>query len=172
MTSGKLVAFDASVLIIAFSLKKDGTPDVRRERALHLIDTLGKAKDRLLVPSVSLAEATPQMPIAKRADFQSWLGGVVHVASFDGRAAKIAADIFGQQNWKSYIDGPDYPRQVVKADVLIVATCVAANVSVIYSVDPHFVALAKGLKAGLLNIEPIPQLPPVQLTLPVKASTP
>jgi hypothetical protein len=84
--------------------------------------------------------------------------GSFAVVPVDLRAAAIAAQLlYSKQLIKEIQNEYHCSRQVVKADMLIIATSVAAGAKTLYSHDGKFVKAAQ----GKIIVKPIPDLPAI-----------
>jgi predicted nucleic acid-binding protein len=164
-----LIALDTNILIYASKLPTDPDPDGFHQSARELIshlssDNTQKGK-RVLLPSIVLAEYLIPIEKAKRGSVLKNLEKWVFVAGFDAQAASIAANLFPDavETWrKEKATNPESEyarksRQVLKSDVLILATVIAHGGSRFYTTnDGDFLKIS----AGQIEIKPLPNLQP------------
>jgi predicted nucleic acid-binding protein len=152
-----MIVVDANVLI-AWSAKK--TPDLVLARLEHLLETAGKEKRRILIPTPALAEFL----VRTDESTAEWLNelerkSTVDVCPFDRRAAFECALIErGAHQKGDKKHGADSAYQKVKFDRQIVAIAKSRNATLIVSDDESLrrVALSVGLQVSKIEQLPIP----------------
>lgn len=161
-----IVAFDASTLIYLFDDKAaapldpgSGKPVERcRDRIEYLIDTLGKKKAKIIIPTPSLAEALVRAQ-AEAPERLRILKSSKHfkIVPFDERAAiEFAATQTNRRS--SGTRSPSASRTKAKFDDQIVAIATVEGATEIYSDDEDIVKLA-GSRIKVIGIADLP-LPP------------
>ena len=148
------VAFDTMVLIwggLQRNNPKRGTvtPWVTemRRRSRLLIRELEERKERIIIPTVAVAELLVGVASSDHGNFVAVLTERFFCPPLDLRAAALAAEL-----WQYHRDLPaeqQIERKVLKSDVLIVATAKVAGATSFYSHDDKCRKLAEraGLKA-------------------------
>jgi predicted nucleic acid-binding protein len=152
-------AIDTGILI--WGIRKMPDPDRPDlvERCEKLIDRLSENRQRVMVPSIAVAEYLmgfddDGLKKAQREIFEKRL----FVASFDAKAAIIAAELYDKEVIDKLRNETGEKKQCLKADVKIIATAIAHGGTRIYSNDSQFKSLAR----GRITVSDIPRLPPVQ----------
>lgn len=152
-----MIVVDANVLI-AWSAKR--TPDLMVARLEYLLETAGKERQRILIPTPALAEYL----VRTDESTAEWLNelerkSAVEVCPFDRRAAFECALIErGAHQRGDKKHGADSAYQKVKFDRQIVAIAKSRNSTLIVSDDESLrrVALSVGLQVSRIEELPIP----------------
>jgi predicted nucleic acid-binding protein len=161
-----VIAVDANALICA--CEKDGD---RREKVMHLVSMVDKAKGRVIIPTPAVAEFlvnadTAGIEVLETLQKRS----AVYVASFDLAAAYenslIDAAAIGRGNKR---DGSSEPWQKIKIDRQMVAIAKTHGAKLIISDDEGVRATASRVGIRAIKIDELP-LPDHarQAKLPIK----
>lgn len=140
------------------------------ERAQRLLQSLADDKIHLVLTSHAVAEYLGAFPPDKRDAQYVALQEYFPIVPFDLRATEVAADLlYNKDLIKSIQQEFQVSRQVVKADMAIIATAVAAGVQTLYSHDGKFIRAAQ----GKIIVKDVPALPvESHSTANLSASTP
>lgn len=122
-------------------------------RAHILLETLQDDKATIIVPSVVVAELLVGVDPSKHAAFIASLQGNFFCPPFDIRATEVAARLFQQKN-KLLLTGGPQQRHVLKSDIMIIATAIAAGATRFYSNDSKCRNLAQ---LANLNADDLPK---------------
>ncbi len=135
------VLLDTQILIWGVLRQaRESQHDVQR-RALWLLHELAEQDAQIVLPTVVLAELMIPMNADQRARFCEAAHQQFIVVPLDTRAADTAAAL-----WQAHRTLPEEDRtrrQVLKSDVLILASGYAAGVRTVYSHDRKFRRLAE-----------------------------
>ena len=166
-----MVVFDANFLILAFdknAASKESWPRLQ-ERIDMLLSDLGKARNKILIPTPALSE------FLTKAD--PGILQIIHIsagfkiAPFDERAAIEAAimtkDAIRRSNKKDPVVAATWAK--VKFDRQIVAIAKVEGVDPICSTDPDIERHARRVGIECLGIPDLPIPPPVQEKLPYES---
>ncbi len=137
-------AIDTHILL--WGIKRQATPGQEDmvPRAEWLLKDLKARRIPIMVPSVVLSEYLFQTPLDDQDVEADVITSNFFVAPFDTPAAKIAAQIYSSKVIHQIRDKMGIPRQVLHADVKIVATAIAHGAVRIYTLDDHYRDLARG----------------------------
>ena len=155
-----MVVFDASVLLLVLAPNarppldpKTKAPVERAARRIeHLIDTLDRNREKIVIPTPVLSEVLVHSGEAMQAYLASLNGkAVFRIAPFDQKAAIEAAlahrDALIRGGHRIDAADPDASRTKIKFDRQIVAIAKAEGARAVYSDDNDVIAYAK--RAGL-----------------------
>jgi predicted nucleic acid-binding protein len=119
-----------------------------RVRARILLDTLDERDDRIVIPSIVVAEYLAGVPLEQRRQSLAEIQDRFYCPPFDAVSAILAADLFVRRTELPEVERTK-ERVVIKADIQIVATAKTHGTSVLYSHDHRLRALAEsvGIKA-------------------------
>lgn len=171
-----MVAFDADVLTLVLNDgasapidPSTGNPVTHaRERVDHLIESLAKAKTRIIIPTPALSEVLVEAGDGGLRYVEALQRALVFgVELFDARAAVELAIMTRQAHETGdKRQGRTEPYQKIKLDRQIVAICKVVGVRTLYSSDGNLGSFAKrvGINVIPLHELPLPPTPP-QLTL-------
>jgi hypothetical protein len=124
-----------------------GSPiDHHEARIQAMIDRHSSAKDKIIVPMPSFAEALVSAPDTSKILDEMRKFAAIEPVPFDQRAAIELAE-FMRGNRKS----PETPWQKVKLDCQIVAVAVAAGAEILYSDDKGQSALCNEIGLKVLH---------------------
>lgn len=128
-------------------------PEMRR-RAEILIEELSDQGERIVVPTVMVAELLAKIEPRKYGDFIATLQERFFCPPLDLRASALAAELW--QRHRSLPLDQQLPRIILKADVLIVATARVAGARIFYSHEPKCrkVAELAGMESRDLPVNP------------------
>ncbi len=154
---------DTMVLIYAGVVPiKDGMeidPDlVHRSKAL--LHMLTRKNSTIILPSIAIAELLVPVPTTKHGIFLSTLQQFFLCVPFDVKAASIAADLFAEHS-KMERSEKYTKRQILKADVLIIATAKSAGATDFYTHEPF----CRRLASKVMNAHPLPTQDPDDIFL-------
>jgi|SRR5271166_5510594 len=180
-----MAAFDATVLTLVLNPASDCPPDPRtktpvlkaRERVEFLIQTLSKAKTKIVIPTPVLSEVLVEAGSAGLAYIQILSKQFV----FDIRPFDEIAAIELAEMTKRAIDAGDkregekQPYQKIKLDRQIAAICKVAGVSTLYVSDNSLANFARKSGLSVIGVHelPLPPEPPqlaMELPIPAKVS--
>jgi predicted nucleic acid-binding protein len=142
-----IVALDTNILIWGIKSKhsRRGNPrqpnlvDLQRRSAI-LLDILDQNKDRIVIPTITVAELLIGVKPAAHVEFITELQERFFCPSFDIRACAVAADLWLRH--KELPKSEQLQRAILSSDVKIIATAKVAGAEVIYSHEPKFRRLA------------------------------
>ncbi len=120
-----------------------------RTRARILLDILQEGNDRIVIPSIVVAEYLAGVPNDQRRKSLSEIQDRFYCPPFDAVSALLAADLFVRRSELPEEErGKD--RIVIKADIQIVASAKTHGTSILYSNDRGLRSLAEtvGIKAS------------------------
>jgi predicted nucleic acid-binding protein len=146
------VVFDASVLIDLFNKRLTGD---RRARLDHLVESLRKARTKVLIPTPALAEFLVRAGKAR----ELYLNEITNassfsIESFDQRAA-IECALLLEEAWargqKSKVTHTKF-----KFDWQIVAIAASRNATAIYSDDTDIVSAASRVRIPVHRTDALP----------------
>lgn len=150
-----VVSFDTMVLI--WGVKQVATPGQEEMigRATRLIDELRASNTRIVLPTPVVAEYVGSFqPDAQAEQFKAVRENFA-TCPFDLRASAIAAGLlYNQELVKQLKDEYACSRQVIKTDMMIVASAISAGCGVLYSNDGKVLKAAQ----GKILVKPIPEL--------------
>jgi hypothetical protein len=141
------VALDTNILIWGIKSKhsRRGNPrqpnlvELQRRSAI-LLDILDQDKERIIIPTITVAELLIGVDPAAHAEFITELQERFFCPSFDIRACAVAADLW--LHHKGLPKSDQLQRAVLSSDVKIIATAKVAGAVKIYSHEPKFRKLA------------------------------
>ena len=139
----------------------------RKGQAVSLLQELQDNKTTVSIPSIVLGELLCAVPVSKHAALFDVLAKDFVVHPFDLVASMTFAELYRLRHTDGTIDAlkaqtPPPTREMVKADLVILATAVRWKADRIYS---HDAGLAK-LAHGRIRVLEMPPRKPVQTTLP------
>jgi predicted nucleic acid-binding protein len=128
-------------------------PEMRR-RAEILLEELFERKEKIVVPSVMVAELLVKIDSSKHGEFVAALQERFFCPPLDLRASAVAAELL--QKYRPPPEAEHHARSIVKADVFIVATAKVAGATVFHSHDPKCRKIAElaGMEAKDLPVNP------------------
>lgn len=158
-----LVCFDTQVLIWGIKKEASENQEDMIDRAEYLIEQCEEKQNKIIVPSIVVAELLMGTSSAKHEKVIQVLEKRFIIPPFDLQASAFFAKIWRQNKAmrKALIAEGLATRAELKADSMIVATAVARKAWCIYSMDPHI----KKFADGFVSVLDIPELPnePTQL---------
>jgi hypothetical protein len=176
-----MVVIDATFLLL---MLRPGTPvpvgangrpvDRPKERIEHLVEHLGKARTRILIPTPALSEALVRAGAAASQLIVDHLQrySVFQIEPFDTRAAiEVAAMTRGALARGRKRENPAATWAKVKYDRQIVAIAKVAGATTIYSDDGDIRTIANEAKIAVVGIAELP-LPPEDAQLDLLTSVP
>jgi hypothetical protein len=111
-------------------------------RSKLLLHKLARQKAIVVLPTVAISELLVPVPEADKGALIAGLTGMFVCPAFDLKAAAIAADL-----WLRHKQAPKDQqygkRQILRADIMIVASALAAGATEFYSHDRKLLALAR-----------------------------
>ena len=96
----------------------------------------------MVVPSVVIGEFLVKVPVEKHQEVQAVLEKRFQIVPYDAVAAACAARIF-QEHKNSGASRGNVPRDILKADIQILATAVTRKVVKLYTHDGDLAKLAE-----------------------------
>jgi rRNA-processing protein FCF1 len=147
-----MVVFDTSILALAFDANAKPPTDPAtgeplteyQARVDYLIKSLGKTKQRVLIPTPVIAEYLVRAGLDRDKRLDQLIGSRVFVvAPFDIRAAVECAAIEDGDYARARAVPESETKAKVKFDRQIIATAIARGVSMIYTGDIGLAARAK-----------------------------
>ncbi len=146
-----IVAVDTNILIWGVQGKARVGQEHRIEEAGELLNVLGKQKASLALTMTTVGEYLAGLPEARHAEAMVVLQKRFRLLVYNPRCAMEAARIWrlkkhgaNRELEKHRIDFPEVTSTKIKADVQIVATCVAHGVNVLYSADEPLLKMCEG----------------------------
>ena len=162
-----MVAFDASFLILVFdpnAVSKYSVPRLQ-ERIDLFVAALAKSRTKILIPTPALSEFLTKADKSILEQIND--SALVQIAPFDERAAIEAAEMtknaIRESDKKDPVVAATWSK--IKFDRQIVAIAKVANVTTIYSTDPHIAKHAQQVGIMTQTIEDLPEAPTVQQKL-------
>ena len=163
-----MICFDTTPFIWGMQSSSDDEATLNENfRKMRLfLERLASENQRIMIPTVVLAEYLVKVPVEDHAAEVNRIQAIYRVFPFDVKAASISADIGGSLTYQSTVNQfaetqhvtREEARQLVKVDVMIVATAIANNAERIISEDPHIRSIA-GTRI------PVDPIPPVDVQL-------
>jgi|SRR6185503_3832815 len=128
--------------ILIWGIRKEATPGQESMilRAELFLEFLAAQKTRIMVPAVVLGEFLVKVPADKHLDVQTVFQKRFQVVPYDNLAASLAARI--QQEHRGGASHSNTSRDVLKADIQILATAVTRKAAVLYTHDEDLTKLA------------------------------
>lgn len=154
-----LICIDTQVLIWGIREYASAGQEPMITRAQHLFDSLGKAGQRGLIPSVVVGEFLSGLPEASHAAVVNLVRAGFVTAAYDLKAAAIFAKLWQAKKddgTVSQLRSAGASRQEIKADGMIVASAIAHRAAHVVSHDPHLRRFA----VGQIEVQDLPPLPP------------
>jgi predicted nucleic acid-binding protein len=155
-----LNALDTNVLIHSSRPLRDTHPLAHPARELVRSLKAEAKNQRIIVPSVVIAEYLTGIPSEKRTKVLSEMQNWIHIAPFDMKGAAIAADLMQEVLKLRKSGDPEISsvnRQCLKADVEVMATSIAHGAKVLYTTEVEKFAKIVGGKISIKSIEEPPQ---------------
>lgn len=171
-----MVGFDASFLSLLLHPNPRAPLDPRTKTPVHrakekieyLLETLEKAKVKILIPTPALSEVLA-LALDKSSEYLAQLGSSYNfeIASFDERAAiEAAIQTADAKRRGDKKGGTGGSWAKVKFDRQIVAIAKVRGVDIIYSDDEDVSKFAKLVNIRVIGVRDLPEPPPKQETLP------
>ena len=111
-------------------------------RAELFLKHLEETKTAVIVPSIVIGEFLVKVAIEKHEEVQAELEKRFRIVPYDAAAAACAARIFQEQKAsKTVVENT--PRDVLKADIQILATAITRKVGTLYTHDGPLTKLAE-----------------------------
>ena len=126
-----IVGVDTMVLVWGLRSTSTSASDELETRAQILLRQLEEDKAEIVVPTIVVAELLTPIKVAKHGDFIAELRRRFICPPFDLQSASLAADL-----WQRHRELPrkdQLARNVLKADVLIIATACVAGAKLFYT---------------------------------------
>lgn len=158
----RTVCFDTQIIIWGIEGKAKNSQKSMIPKAEYLIKKCAEEKNRLIIPSVVMAELLCPIPLKSHDKYFGIMGKTFRIIPFDDLAAKYFAEIW-QKNKDSRTTARKngISRAEIKVDYMIVATAAAHGAFCIYSNDPHLNVFSE----GYVEVRKLPDVPPEQLSL-------
>lgn len=150
-----IVTLDTNVLI--WGVKQaatDGQENKIRE-AQALLVKLAADQHTIALTTMAVAEYLAAFAMRDRLRQRKIIIERFPILPFDQNAMDVAADLLYDKTRLKDAQGAGGTRQCVKADLAIVATAIAHNVSTIYSEDTGMAAIAQG-KIPVFDLSRVP----------------
>jgi predicted nucleic acid-binding protein len=130
--------------ILIWGIRKEATPGQEPMilRAELFLKYLEKAETVVVVPSVVIGEFLVKVPAEKHQEVQAVLEKRFQIVPYDGAAAACAAKIF-QEHKNSGVSRGSTSRDILKADIQILATAITRKVGRLYTHDGELAKLAE-----------------------------
>lgn len=139
------VTFDTMTLI--WGVKRKATPGQEHmvDKAQAMLRWLAKERHKIVLTTTALAEYLGSFDAKERAEQRVILLGAFPVITFNMNAADIAAELLAKKELvKQAREDGGCSRQIVKADIAIIATAAAHGVSWLFSEDKKVRTAAAG----------------------------
>jgi predicted nucleic acid-binding protein len=153
-----LVCLDTQIVYWSW-VDNDSVQDDQRpylQRTHQLLTLLEKQKDKVIIPSIVVAEMLVSIPQGQFAEAMSIIQSQWRVGDFDLRAAGVFAQM--RQHWKERLkgvtSGESMTKAELKADLLIAATAVAHGCDILYSHDTRLRSMCE----GFITAKDLPEL--------------
>ena len=129
--------------ILIWGVRKEATPgqDMMIERAELFLEYCDAAKIKILVPTIVVGEFLVKTPQEKHEEISAVLEKRFRIAPYDAITAACAARIL-QEYKTSGMKATHTNRDVLKADIQILATAITRKCNVLYTHDDGLTALA------------------------------
>jgi predicted nucleic acid-binding protein len=130
--------------ILIWGVRKQATPgqDKMIERAELFLEYCDAAKTRIIVPAIVIGEFLVKTPPEKHEEISTVLDKRFRIAPYDAITAASAARIL-QEYKASGVKSSHTNRDVLKADIQILATAITRKCDVLYTHDEGLTALAE-----------------------------
>ncbi|GAK50693.1 PilT protein domain protein [Candidatus Moduliflexus flocculans] len=153
----RLVCFDTQVII--WGVKQEATPGQESmiEKSKYLIQKCTEDGDRIIIPSIVVAELLMPMETRLHQTFTSLMQRKFIIPTFDLKAASHFAKVWQQKKdiRKELMDNRVATRAELKADSMIIATAISNEVSCIYSQDVPL----KSMATSFIEVKDVPEIP-------------
>jgi len=136
----RVVALDTQVLIWGVQGVAHHPDETIIRRARKLIDDLTAERARIVVPAIALGEFLVKIPDEDRPRVHGIIAESFHIAPFDFAAAQLAAKLKARFLSDSELRQIG-SRQVIKADIQIVASAYTSQCAGIYSGDGDIIRI-------------------------------
>lgn len=135
-------------MIMIWGIKREAIPEQfhKIEWAKTFIDSLEKSNSKIFISSVVLGELLCKVPPEKRKSLLKEIHRRFMVIPFDASSSLEYANVYYTKKVEpSTVENLEgMIRQHIKADIMIVASSVAANMSVLYTEDDSLAKIADG----------------------------
>ena len=130
--------------ILIWGIRKEATPGQEPMilRAELFLKYLEESKTTVVVPSVVIGEFLVKVPVEKHQEVQDVLEKRFQIVPYDAVAAACAARIF-QEHKTSGANRGNVSRDILKADIQILATAVTRKIGKLYTHDGDLAKLAE-----------------------------
>ncbi len=174
-----MVVFDADILSLLLSPNANPPDDSSgnpvghsQQRLQYLVETLEKAKEKILIPTPALSEFLVLVAEAA-SEYLTELNNsaAFKVIDFDQRAAIEAANITRTAiQGGSKKGGSSAPWAKIKFDRQIIAIAIVEGAHTIYSNDEHIESLGGQTNIKVTGVDALPLPPPKTGSLPLRES--
>jgi predicted nucleic acid-binding protein len=152
------VCLDTNIVIWGILGEGKAEDELKREKAVHLLEMLQQRDDRVLLPAIVLAEVVAKVSPPDREEVVSKLSSACEIVPFDAGSALEFGTVRAVGMKKK---SREFPRKEISLDSLIVAICRRQAVQVLYTDDGKLEKLA----AHFMRVEGLPPVPPKPLSL-------
>jgi predicted nucleic acid-binding protein len=160
----RIVCLDTNIAIWGILRQGKVEDELKREKAVYLLEVLQRQSDRVLLPAIVLAEVVAKTALADRREVVSLIASACEIVPFDAASASQFGEIRAVGMKKK---SREFPRKEISLDSLIVAICRRHGVQTLYTDDDNLCKLA----AHFMKVEGLPVIPPQQLPLPMHGAS-
>jgi predicted nucleic acid-binding protein len=154
----QIVCLDTNIVIWGILGQGKAEDELKREKAVYLLEMLQQQNDRVLLPTIVLAEVVAKVSPPDRAEVVSKLSSACEIVPFDAGSAMEFSTVRTVGMKKK---SREFPRKEISLDSLIVAICRRQDVQILYTNDDNLRKLA----AHFMRVEELPNIPPKPLSL-------
>lgn len=154
----QIVCLDTNIVIWGILGEGKAEDELKRKKAVYLLEILQQQSDRVLLPAIVLAEVVAKVPPPNREEVVAKLSLACEIVPFDAGSALEFSTV---RNVGMKKKSREFPRKEISLDSLIVAICRRQNVQVLYTDDDKLGKIA----ASFMRVEGLPQPPPTRLSL-------
>jgi hypothetical protein len=154
----RVICIDSNIFIWGIrGVSAPGQEDMIK-RAKNFISWVESKNLNILLPAPMMAEVLSPVPVNNHTQILSLLGSRFLVTPFDAPAASKCAELlyksFTQPDLIKYRLDNAVPKQKMKYDCMIVATCIVKRVDCLYSNDADL----KKFADNQIDVQPLPDL--------------
>ena len=149
------VCLDTNIVIWGILREGKIEDGLKQKKAAHLLQILQQQNDRVLLPSIVLAETVAKMPAQNRPEVVSQLSSACEIVPFDAGAA---LEFSAVRSVGMKMRSREFPRKEITLDSLIVAICKWQGVQILYTDDSKLGRLAE----CFMQVRGLPDIPEEQ----------
>lgn len=158
--SESVICFDTNIII--WSVKKTASEhdEYRVNDAIYLLEKCQANKDKIILPSVAVAEVLSGTPFQFRYTLSQIFEEYFWVAPFDNQCAQHYSRLWDDRELRRRLKEKGASWEKIKFDCMIVATAVAKGAWKIYSTDNDIRLLTSNLSIEYCDLPPAPPSQP------------